>query len=273
MYVCRQKHNPFLNSKWVLCLGIMTISLVLVFACSGYALTAGKAGRVIEGQISQAREVQRQFEKWEAEKAVLLTDIRETKIRSLWMAFQREKYQNYLKRQQKVIDDLKQKKIAARKIRMELEPFLEQLVYSLEQRVVADVPFLQAERRERIAFLKETLADYHIDLSEKLRRILEALRIEAEYGKTVEYSEQMLKINGSPTKVIMLRIGRIGLFFRSLEGKHIGRWNRQTKSWEALPASYAAVLANASEMAAGKRAVELLNLPLGRVSGSSQPAE
>ncbi len=247
--------------------------LICFFSClvflhitnGAMALTAGNASKVIEGQIDHAKQAQKTFENWEGEKAVLLSEIRDAKIRSLWLEFQRQKYQNYLGKQQKVIEELKQKKIDAKKIRMELEPFLEQLVMTLEKRVANDLPFLLKERRERIAFLKESLADYHIDLSEKLRRILEALRVEAEYGKTVESTEEMLKLNGEPTKVVVVRIGRIGLFFRSLEGNYIGRWNQNKRAWEMLSSTYAPVIADASEMASGKRAVELLDLPLGPI--------
>lgn len=247
------------------CLVCAGLILGAVSAQTGFALTARKASKSIEGQITTAQKAQKKIERWESDKAVILSDIRDMKVRSLWLDFQQEKHRNYLNKQQAVIDELKQKKIEARKIRMELEPFLEQLVYKLEAQVNDDLPFLMKERRERIAFLKESLADYHLDLSEKLRRVLEALRIEAEYGRTVERTEQMLKLNGAPSKVIVLRIGRIGLFFRSQEGKYIGRWNKQKGSWEMLPASYASVLADASEMASGKRAVELLNLPLGKI--------
>ena len=237
---------------------------LLLIDIDAHSASADQVKKVIEKQVRQEEQMRKQFEQWESEKAVLLSEIRDLKIRSTWLDYQQIKYRNYLVKQQQVIEELKEKKISARRIRMELEPLLDQLIVKLEKEIKADLPFLQTERMERLEFLKSSLADYHIDLSEKLRRILEALRVEAEYGKTVEKTEAMLTLNEKPTKVMMIRIGRIALYYRTLEGKQIGFWNTETNAWEQLPSAYASDLAKAAEMASGKRAVELLRLPVGK---------
>ena len=120
------------------------------------------------------------------------------------------------------------------------------------------------ERTRRLAFLKDSLADYDLGSGEKLRRILEALHVEADYGRNIEKSEAVLDIQGSQTSVYLLRIGRTAVFYVSLDGTKVGRL-APTGEWEPLPSGYASELTRAMEMAERRRAVELVELPLGEV--------
>jgi hypothetical protein len=73
-------------------------------------------------------------------------------------------------------------------ISSQIRPFLDELINELKFRPAEGLPFLTAERRERIHKLESIMADPDITLSEKYRKAMEALLVEAEYGFTIEFT-------------------------------------------------------------------------------------
>ncbi len=244
---------------------------IVILCCLGLLIPAGVcADSDVARVFEQARQgikaetaAQAKYDGWSAEKERLSGEIRDLKATDAWLDFQIRKYKTYVSEQQKVLAELARRKEETIRLRRELEPFLETIVRSLEEAVAADLPFLQEERARRIDFLKQSLADYHIGLGEKLRRVLEALRVEAEYGRTVERTEETLDLNGTKTRVRLLRLGRIALFYLSGDGT-AGIWDAEAKNWRQLDPAYALTLRHACDMAERKRAVELLGLPVSR---------
>jgi hypothetical protein len=189
-------------------------------------------------------------------------EIRDLKMQDAWLDFQMIKYRRYLERQEAAIAELERRREEARRIAMELEPYLETVVDELEAHVARDLPFLPGERAGRIAFLRESLDDYHLDLGEKLRRVLEALQVEMEYGRTVETGSREIDLGGAPVRVATLRLGRTALYYLTEDGSGAGMWDRAAGGWHALGGGHARTLALARDMAERRRAVELLPLPL-----------
>lgn len=213
------------------------------------------------GVLAEA-EAQGRVQRWTDARDALSAEIRDQKMQSAWLDFQIEKYQRYLERQQRTIAELERRKEEARRIEMELEPFLETVVESLEEEVNRDLPFLPEERAQRIAFLHQSLDDYHLSLSEKLRRVLEALQVEAEYGRTVETRSRNIQLNDKATRVTMFRLGRTALFYLTADGSAAGVWDREAQAWHSLGQDEDRVLTRARDMAERRRAVELLPLPV-----------
>ncbi len=253
---------------------------IACLCCMGlFIATAAWADSDAARVFEQARQgikaetaAQAKYEEWRTEKETLSAEIRDLKATDAWLEFQIRKYRTYVSEQQKVLAELARRKQETTRLRRELEPFLETIVRRLEEAVAADLPFLGEERTRRIAFLKRSLADYHLGLGEKLRRVLEALRVEAEYGRTVERTEETLDLNGTQTRVRLLRLGRIALFYQSGDGA-VGIWDAESGDWRQLDATYALTLRHACDMAERKRAVELLALPVSRPTPvRTQPA-
>lgn len=136
----------------------------------------------------------------------------------------------------------------------------------LDRVVEVDLPFLADERSTRLRFLRAELAKPEVDPAEKLRRLLEALLIEAQYGETVEVTQERITIDGRETFVDMMRLGRLAVFWRTPDGRHIGTWDPVTENHVVLPDRHARTLQRAMEMATRMRPVQLLSLPLGRIS-------
>ncbi len=241
------------------------IALFLLFALPGTA--SGQSPQEVHESatrsIATEASAQEDVLHWTDKRDGLSSEIRDLKLMDAWLEFQITKYKRYIARQEAVIEELKLRKEEAKRIGMELEPYLEVVVDRLEERVAEDPPFLPEERAQRIAFLRESLDDYHLSLSEKLRRVLEALQVETEYGRSVETTSRELALNGVPTRVAVLRLGRSGLYYLTEDGSKAGFWDRGTKSWRPLEPEFARTLLNAREMAERKRALELLVLPIG----------
>ena len=246
---------------------ILAIALLLLGppAISG-ASRPEKAQKKLTGAIKTEAAAQAKADDWNFQKDDLVSEIRDLQTRLIWLQYQKKKHEIYVQGVRDNITDLENRKLAARKLRESLEPYLEEVVTRLESFVSQDLPFLAQERAQRISFLKNTLNDYHLDLGEKLRRVYEALGVEATYGKMVTSSDETLNLDGKDTEVTVLRLGRLAMFYQSLDGEKIGFWNIQSGRWEPLSREYPQTIRQALEMARRERTVQLITLPLGAVT-------
>lgn len=106
-------------------------------------------------------------------------------------------------------------------------PLMIKMTKSLESLIELDTPFLLKERKQRVQRIKNALDRADIKIPEKYRIILEAFKIEYDYAKTIESYQD--DINGRTFNI--LRIGRVGLYYQSLDLKDYGYWNNKTKRW------------------------------------------
>lgn len=150
-------------------------------------------------------------------------------------------------------------------ISSQIRPFLDELINELKFRTAEGLPFLTAERRERIHKLESIMADPDITLSEKYRKAMEALLVEAEYGFTIEVYQETIAVEGQTMLVDVFRLGRLSLFYQSLDQKHCGFYNVAGGSWQPLPASYSQGIRTAIDIGTKRRPVELIALPIGRM--------
>ncbi len=141
-------------------------------------------------------------------------------------------------------------------------PLIYRMIDTLEQFVDLDVPFLPKERAERIKKLRERMRRADISISEKYRQVLEAYQVENDYGRTIEAYRSELKMNGGTRVVDFLRIGRVALFYQTLDSYETGYWDRESRSWKVLPDSYRYALQKGLQMARKRAAPDLLTLPI-----------
>ena len=220
-----------------------------------------KTKKAIEKEIK----AQQQADEWSQEKAQLISEIRQNKARLDWARYQAKKYAAYIVQEKEKIAELERQKNEMRSLRRNLEPYLDELITDLEGFIASDLTFLPEERKERIRFLRDSVNDYHLSMSEKLHRVLEALQVEAEYGRSIEANPATLTVDGRTVEAEVLRIGRVAVFFHSLGGEQVGRWNSETEDWESISADFARPIKNTIEMAKQQKSVELVDLPIGRI--------
>lgn len=144
----------------------------------------------------------------------------------------------------------------------EIVPLMLRMVEWLDEFVRLDQPFLPEERGLRIEHLKALMDRADITIGEKYRRILEAYQIEMDYSRTIEASRGMLQSGAKPRTVDFLRIGRVGLYYLTLDRKEVGHWNTETGEWESLPSTYTLPIRNGLRIARKQAAPDLLRLPV-----------
>ena len=143
----------------------------------------------------------------------------------------------------------------------EVQPLMSQMVDTLDQFVKLDVPFLLDERTARVQNLKDMMARADVTISEKYRRILEAYQIELEYGRTLDAYEGRLGTGADARTVEFVRLGRVSLMYRTLDGSEVGYWDADQKKW-VQDASYRDDIQQALRVARGQGAKELLTVPV-----------
>lgn len=144
----------------------------------------------------------------------------------------------------------------------EILPLLLRMHDSLEKFVALDLPFLADERRERVTALKRLLADGQTNIAEKYRRVTEAYRIEADYGRSLGFERTELPLGGTAKIVDVLRVGRTALYYLSLDGDDVGTWDVEQKRWVPLERRYRADIRKGLRVARETTAPSLLVLPV-----------
>ena len=240
---------------------VCLFSIVPSGRCSG---TPREVERTFQEALRFQQEVQEQGDRWAEERQALLEEIRDLKNQKRWLDFQRKKYREYIKREKASIGELNRREQELSRMNAALEPYLDEACQRLESFVNADLPFLEKERRRRLAFLQDTLDDYHLGLGEKLRRFFEALLVEARYGKEMGREYLSLELGGETREVVAVRLGRLAMFCQTPDGEITCRYDRGRRRWEVIPARYSREVELAIEVAERRRATDLLSLPVGR---------
>ena len=241
---------------------LLTLTLWLPFTAQ-----AGTEPAEVEAALAAAlkteQEASAEAEAWAGEREVLRQKIGQAKTQLKWLDSQNRRYEDYIKRQKEAVEELERRKRELARIKIELEPYLDEVVDRLAAFIQSDLDFLPQERAGRLAFLRRSLSDYNLPASEKLRRVMEALIVEAGYGSSVEKTEAEIEIDGQRVWVDQLRVGRLALYYQTPDGRRLGWRPAGAAGWSELPAALGRELSRALEMAQRRRAVELVNLPLG----------
>ena len=170
--------------------------------------------------------------------------------------------------QQRELEDIEAQLISLAETEQATLPLLVRMQKMLAQFVAADLPFLLEERNQRVERLARLLDRADVSLAEKYRQILEAYQIEAEYGRTLEAWNGTLKQKDSQREVTFFRLGRVGLYYQSLDGEESGRWNRAQSSWERLDDQFNWSIRKGISVARQQSVPELLELPLELTGGA-----
>ena len=122
-----------------------------------------------------------------------------------------------------------------------------------------DIPFLPEERQFRVAELQTIMERADVSLAEKYRRVLEAYQVETEYGRTIEAYQDELELDERIRTVNFLRIGRVGLYYLTLDGQQAGVWD---EGWRPLDSQYRQAIDKGLKVAKKQLPPDLLVLPV-----------
>lgn len=147
--------------------------------------------------------------------------------------------------------------------RRDLIPLILRMTATLQTFVNLDRPFLIEERTKRVADLEATMKDYEINDAEKFRRLLEVYQLENGYGKTVGAYQGEIELDGKDSRTVdYLRVGRIGFYYQTFDGRESGIWNDKTRRWEGLPSEYNKMIRKGIVQARMERPKDLLSIPI-----------
>lgn len=136
------------------------------------------------------------------------------------------------------------------------------LVERLALWIDRDLPFLVDERRARVASLERGMGDPDGSAAERLESVLAAWRTELDYGREFDAWRGTLEEGETRREVEYLRLGRIGLYFLTPDGRQGGVWHADEGRWVMLDEAARRQVRHGLHIARDRRAPELLHLPL-----------
>jgi hypothetical protein len=169
-----------------------------------------------------------------------------------------------LRSQEQEIVSLEQQIAGMDATAVDVQTMLQRMYDDLVAFVQNDVPFFKEERDQRMQRITELMQNVEASPSEKFRRLMEAYQIEMEYGRTMSAYKQALD-DGREAEVV--RLGRIVLLYRVIEGGETGYWDNTQKKWVADPGSRAAI-ENALSIAKEEKAPDLIIVPVPAPQGA-----
>ena len=247
--------------------GLLLSCLLLPVPLSAVENPASKATEIVNQTLKIQQQTQKRVDAWEQQRQEMISCLQNLKMQEDLLRYRQHKLQLYLTERQSKIAELKKGIAEQQVLARELEPFLDQTLARARTLYAQGLPFLSLERQQRFDELESFLNSYEASLAEKLRRVLEMLQIEAQYGHQVEAYERVLKLSGVETTVNVLRLGSIGLYYLTLDGKHAGWYNPEAGKWESLAGRFLEPIKEGLRMAMKQRAIDLVRLPVGKRSG------
>lgn len=169
--------------------------------------------------------------------------------------------------QQQEIASLREQLANRQVTQQRIEPLMRSMADTLEQFVVLDLPFHQDERLARVVKVKEQLARTSLSLPDKYRALLAAYQQELEMSNTLEAWRGDLVLGQETLTVEFLRIGRVALYFQTMDGQRSGYWDRTSQQWLELPPDHGEDIKHGLRLARNQLAPQLLALPMKRSGG------
>lgn len=237
----------------------------IVLACvssSGSAADLDDSLGVVSTTNRAAADSQAKIDKVSIQTRDLLEDYRKLKDSAEYEAAYTRELELLDAAQQEQIRALQDQITQAGITRQRIVPLMRSMVDSLEQFVVLDLPFQQEARVGSVLQLKQRLNQADLSVSARFRLLLEAYQLEQDYGGTIEAWRGPLTSDGQELSVEYLRIGRVALYYQTLDGAASGYWDNKAQRWEQLDPVHNRKLIQAMRVAKNLTAPQLLQLPL-----------
>ena len=208
----------------------ISIALIILGLFNGLnILNAATLGQVVETgekKISASVKSQKKIDKDVEASNQLLEEFRNVNQQIDGLKFYTQQLTAQVGNQQEIIDNLDYSISQISTIERQLPTLIQNMVSTLGQFVELDAPFHLRERQQRVAQLKSNLVRADISQAEKFRQVLEAYKIEIEYGRKIDSYEDTIELDGQSRQVNILRVGRIALMYQTHDRLKSGVWDR-----------------------------------------------
>jgi len=241
----------------------------MLLASSPVMTFAGNLEHAIETQVKTdiaAQKSQQQIDNLSDETTQMLAEYRETLRQTDSLRAYNDQLNKLVISQKAELESIDLQLRNIETTQRDIVPLMLSMIDTMVQFVELDVPFLPEERQQRVQQLQTLMERADVTLAEKYRRILEAYQVETEYGRTIEAYQGELTLDESSRTVDFLRIGRVSLYYLTLDGLEAGIWNQQ--QWTKLDDSYRQNISQALKVAKKQLPPDLLVLPVRTVEAA-----
>jgi hypothetical protein len=241
----------------------MTLSFGALLGFQAQANTVDAVLKIGQAKTSAAQKSQQKVDKLSGETGDLLTDYKTVMKQVDGLRVYNTRLEKQLANQIQRIDDIENSINQVTVIQRQVTPLVIRMIDSLEQFIELDVPFLQRERKERIAFLRSSIDRSDLSVAEKFRQVLEAYKIENEFGRKVTAYKGSLSIDGVERDVNFFQVGRIALLYQTTDTEISGVWDKASSDFIQLDkGEYRNAILKGLRIARKQASIDILKLPI-----------
>jgi hypothetical protein len=238
-------------------------SLVGLVASSHADETLNAILKVGEDRNAASAKSQVRIDKLAEETRGLLTDYKTVNKQIDGLKVYNARLQKQIDNQMRRISDIDNSISQVVVIQRQMTPLVIRMIDGLEQFIELDVPFHMDERRQRVAFLRGNLDRSDVSVAEKFRQVLEAYKIENEYGRKIDAYKGSVEIGGVERDVNFFRVGRVALLYQTTDTEVSGAWDQASRSWvELASGEYRNAIMKGLRIARKEASIDVLNLPI-----------
>lgn len=246
-------------------LKVMALSAVLsagAFVGAAYAADVDDVLKAGANKVAASKSSQQKVDNIADKTYSLLNDFKSTNKQIEGLRVYNAQLDNQIKNQLQSMTDLNESIENATIMERQIAPLTLKMIDSLDQFVSLDVPFQLEERKARVEKLRDNLVRSDLSTAEKFRQVLEAYKIEGEYGSKIETYKATLPVNGADREMNVLRVGRIALVAQSTSQDATIGWDQKAGQWVELGGEYRSSVATGIKVAKKQASIEILKLPI-----------
>lgn len=242
----------------------MTMSVGTLLSTSAVqANTVDAVLKVGQAKTSAAKKSQQKIDNLASETGDLLQDYKTVMKQVDGLRVYNTRLEKQIANQLKRIDDIEGSIEQVTVIQRQVTPLVIRMIDGLEQFVKLDVPFHMAEREQRLEFLRTNLDRSDLSVAEKFRQVLEAYKIENEYGRKIDSYKGSVAIDGVDREVNFFRVGRVALLYQTTDTEISGAWDKESKSFVQLDkGEYRNAILKGLRIARKQASIDILKIPV-----------
>lgn len=239
-----------------------------IFLALPFLANAGALDEAIDTQVNTdiaAQKSQEKIDNLSDETTDMLAEYRDVLRQTQSLKSYNDQLQSLVDSQQEEMASISEQLNNIETTQHDIVPLMLKMIDVLQQFVSLDIPFLKQERQTRLEALNAMMGRADVSLAEKYRRIMEAYQVETEYGRTIEAYQADLEDGETKKTVDFLRIGRVSLYYLTLDGKEAGMWDNDKKQWVTLSDDYIQPITDGLKVAKKQLPPDLMVLPVNTV--------
>lgn len=241
----------------------MTMSFGALLGLQAQANTVDAVLKVGQTKTDVAKKSQQTVDKLAGETGELLQDYKTVMKQVDGLRVYNARLEKQIANQLARIEDIETSIDQVTVIQRQVTPLVIRMIDGLEQFVELDVPFLMEERTERIEFLRDNVDRSDLSVAEKFRQVLEAYKIENEFGRKISAYKGSLTIDGVERDVNFFQVGRIALLYQTTDTEISGVWDKEAGDYVQLDkGEYRNAILKGLRIARKEASIEILKLPI-----------